>query len=147
MGEKMDEMENFKCVHSELLMWMQYIEQDLKIIYATIKDGKFEDNYLVLKEAPLGRILKEFKELDAEKGFAKIKPEEYEVLEEIRERRNYWAHQCYLDFHYIENELEKRKAFDELKKQLSQDEDKIFELQRRIQKLRENVVKKYKYKK
>ena len=68
--KQMDKMEWFKLVHSELIMFMQYIEQDLKIIYATLKDGKFDDNYKVLADAPLGKIIKEFRELDKKKGFS-----------------------------------------------------------------------------
>ena len=143
----MDEIELFKIIHSELLMSMQYIEQDLKIVYATIKDGKFDDNYEILADAPLGKVLIEFRKLDKEKGFAKIKSNDYELLEEIREIRNYWAHQCYLDFHYIENNQEKYEAFQEVKKRLHYDEERVFNLQQRMEKLRISVVKKYRNKK
>ncbi len=143
MSLNMTEMELFKVIHSELIMSMQYIEQDLKIVYATLKDGKFDDNYAVLREAPLGKILKEFRELDKEKGFAKIKESEYQVLEEIREIRNYWAHQCYLDFHYIEDENEHYMAFKKVFEQLRYDEKRVFELQQRMERLRISVVKKY----
>lgn len=68
----MNEMELFKIIHSELLMSMQYIEQDLKIVYATIKDGKFDDNYEILADAPLGKVLIEFRKLDKKKNLEKI---------------------------------------------------------------------------
>lgn len=35
----------FKLIHSELIMSVQYIEQDLKLIYPILKGGKFYDNY------------------------------------------------------------------------------------------------------
>lgn len=140
-------MELFKVVHSELLMSMQYLEQDLKIIYATIKDGQFNDNYEILADAPLGKILIEFRKLDKEKGFAKIKQKDYELLEDIREIRNYWAHQCYLDFHYIEDTQKKYEAFQDVKNRLHYDEQRVFDLQQRMEKLRISVVKKYKNKK
>ena len=139
----MDEMELFKVVHSELLMSMQYLEQDLKIIFATIKDGRFDDNYEILADAPLGKVLKEFRKLDKEKGFAKIKPKDYELLEEIREIRNYWAHQCYLDFHYIEDLQEKYEAFQDVKERLHYDEQRVYDLQPRMEKLRISIAKKY----
>lgn len=139
----MDEMELFKVVHSELLMSMQYLEQDLKIIFATLKDGRFDDNYEILAEAPLGKVLKEFQKLDKEKGFAKIKPQDYELLEEIREIRNYWAHQCYLDFHYIEDLQVKYNAFQSVKNRLHYDEQRVYDLQQRMEKLRKSTTKKY----
>lgn len=144
--KQMDKMEWFKLVHSELLMFMQYIEQDLKIIYATLKDGRFDDNYEVLADAPLGKIIKEFRELDKEKGFSKIKEKDYELLDEIREIRNYWAHQCYLDFHYIEDPFEKQKVFNEICEDLHVDEERVYELQQHMERLRISVVKKYRHK-
>lgn len=40
-------------------MSCQYIEQDLKVVYATIKDGEFNDNYMILSKVSLGKILTE----------------------------------------------------------------------------------------
>ncbi len=33
--------DTFKLIHSELIMSVQYIEQDLRIIYSTVKPGNF----------------------------------------------------------------------------------------------------------
>ena len=34
----------FKLIHSELIMQVQLIENDLRLIYAAMKSGDFEDN-------------------------------------------------------------------------------------------------------
>ena len=139
--------DTFKLIHSELIMSVQYIEQDLKIIYSTLKKGEFDDNYSFVSNAPMGRMLKEFKELDKKLGYSKIKEKDYELLDKIREMRNYWCHRCYIDFHYIEDEKEHYEAFLKVAEQLCHDENCIYELQQKIEKLRKSVVRKYKYRK
>ncbi len=143
----MDLMEWFKVVHSELIMSVQYIEEDLRIIYSTVKPGDYDENRDYVENKPMGGLLKELHELDIEVGYSKIKKEDYELLDDIREIRNYWCHQCYLDFHYIENREEHDKKFLELVEKLKIEELKVFELQQKIEKLRKSVVKKYKYRK
>jgi len=44
--------------------------------------------------------------------------DEYKLLDEIRERRNYWCHQCYLDFVYIQNEYDRQNRLSKLIRQL-----------------------------
>ncbi len=83
-GEDMD-YDTFKLIHSELIMSVQYIEQDLRIVYSTIKPGDYDDNFAYVDSAPLGKLLKEFHELDGEVGYSKIKGADYELLDEIRE--------------------------------------------------------------
>ena len=88
-----------------------------------------------VSNAPMGRMLKEFKELDKELGYSKIKEKDYELLDKIREMRNYWCHRCYIDFHYIEDEKEHYEAFLKVAEQLCHDENCIYELQQKIEKL------------
>ena len=77
--------DTFKLIHSELIMSVQYIEQDLKLIYSMLKGGAFQDNYSFVENSPLGKILKSLHELDQELGYSKIKEKDYELLNEIRE--------------------------------------------------------------
>ena len=50
--------DTFKLIHSELIMSVQYIEQDLKLIYSILKGGEFSDNYSDVENAPLGKLLR-----------------------------------------------------------------------------------------
>lgn len=139
--------DTFKMIHSELVMSVQYIEQDLRIIYSTIKPGSYKDNYAVVDSAPLGRLLKELHELDEELGYSKIRESDYDLLDQIREIRNYWCHQCYLDFHYEEDPLMHEKKFKEVANRLHVDELRVYDLQGKIEKLRKSVTKKYRHRK
>ena len=96
----MFDMNTFKMVHSELIMSIQYIEQDLKLVYAAVKGGDIDRNFAELEKMNLGKVICEFRDLDKKTGFAQFSDDSYNLLDEIREIRNYWCHQCYLDFHY-----------------------------------------------
>ena len=128
-------------------MSVQYIEQDLKLIYSILKGGEFYDNYSDVENSPLGKLLKSLREMDQELGYSKIKENDYELLNQIREIRNYWCHQCYIDFHYIEDPQEYEEAFQKVAFKLHEDELRVYELQQKIEKLRKSVQRKHKYKK
>ncbi len=138
--------DTFKLIHSELIMSVQYIEQDLRIIYSTVKPGKYKENFSKVDKVPLGRILNELQELDEDIGHRNFSDKDYKLLDEIREIRNYWCHQCYLDFHYEENPVEHQRKFQKVAERLHYDELRVFGLYEKIEKLRKNVVKKYKNK-
>ena len=131
----------FKLIHSELIMSVQYIEQDLKLIYSILKDGKFNDNYSDVEAFPLGKILKVLHKVDTEFGLSKIKEKDYELLNEIREIRNYWCHQCYIDFHYIEDPQAHENAFQKVAARLHEDELRVYELQQKIERIRKRTEK------
>ncbi len=137
--------DTFKMIHSELIMSVQYIEQDLRIIYSTIKPGDYKENYAIVDNKPLGKLLKELRELDEELGYSKIKEADYDLLDQIREIRNYWCHQCYLDFHYEEDPVKHEQKFMKVANRLHIDELRVFDLYEKIEKLRKSVVRKYRH--
>lgn len=139
----MFDMDTFKMVHSELIMSMQYIEQDLKLVFAAVSDGDFDEYLAELENANFGKVIKEFQELDQKTGFARFSDESYALLNEIREMRNYWCHQCYLDFHYFKNPDEHQKAYEKVAQRLHYDETRIYNLQVKLEKLRKREVQKY----
>ncbi len=85
--------------------------------------------------------------MDEELGYSKIKEKHYELLDQIREIRNYWCHQCYIDFHYIEDPQAHEETFQEVAARLHIDELQVFDLQQEIEKLRKSVEKKHRHKK
>lgn len=132
----------FKLIHSELIMSAQYIEQDLKIIYITLR-GDSSKNLEDFNLQTMGTSLHKLHELDEELGYCKIKKSDYALLDEVRNIRNYWCHQCYLDFHYIENPDEHYEAFLSVLNKLKREETKVYELQVKMEKLRKCVVRKH----
>jgi len=135
--------EKFKLIHSELIMSVQYIEQDLRIIYALVKDGEYCKNLDDVEECSLGMILWGVKEADEANDAFKMSDADYELIDNIRELRNYWCHQCYLDFHYIEDPEEHEIAFQTVARRLHGDETRVYELQQKVEKLRIATEKKF----
>ena len=113
--------DQFKLIHSELIMQVQLIENDLRLIYASMNAGVFEDNYDNLEQANLGKIIRPLKELDNSDGAPELSDKDYETLNQIREIRNYWCHQCYLDYIYIVDDNAQEKKFQKIAERLHQD--------------------------
>ena len=136
--------DEFKLIHSELIMQVQMIENDLRMIYAGIKPGDFEDNYDLIDRAGLGVILRELKRADEIDGKPDLPDSDYELIDRIREIRNYCCHQCYLDFVYIQDDAEREARFQEIAARLKEDEAKTWALHKRLEKLRLGKLKEYK---
>ena len=135
--------DTFKLIHSELIMQVQTIEYDLKLIYAAMKSGDFEDNLSDLGKANLGRIAKELKKLDHSDGHPDLDDEDYKTIDNIREIRNYWCHQCYLDFVYIQDDYRREQKFQAIADRLSHDENLTWDLHEKLEKLRNKKLKEY----
>ena len=125
----------FKQIHSDLIMQVQCIENSLRIIYAAMKEGDFEDNIDDLEKANLGRIIKELKKLDLSDGHPDLSDADYELIDQIREKRNYWCHQCYLDYLFIPDNFQREKRFQEIAADLREDESRTNDLYKKLQKV------------
>lgn len=135
--------DKFKLIHSELIMQVQCIENDLKLIYAGMHEGNFNKNLDMLEKANLGSVIKKLKELDYSDGHPDLSKRDYELLERIREIRNYWCHQCFLDYVYIKDDRQREYQFQQIAKKLSEDENHTWDLHEHLQKLRIKILEKY----
>lgn len=135
--------DKFKIIHSELIMQVQCIENDLKLIYAGMHSGDFDKNLDMLEKANLGTVIKKLKELDYSDGHPDLSKQDYALLEQIREIRNYWCHQCFLDYVYIQDDYHRERKFQQIAQQLSEDENRTWELHEHLQQLRNKMLKRY----
>ena len=135
--------DKFKIIHSELIMQVQCIENDLKLIYASMHSGDFDKNLDMLEKANLGTVIKKLKELDYSDGHPDLSKQDYALLEQIREIRNYWCHQCFLDYVYIQDDWQRENKFHQIAQQLSEDENRTWELHEHLQQLRNKMLKRY----
>lgn len=120
--------DTFKLIHSELIQQVQCTEFNLKRIYAAMKDGNFNDNFNDLKNSNLGVIARKLKDLDYSDNLPEFTEEEYKTIDDIRKIRNYWCHQCYLDYIYIQNDNEREIRFQEIANRLHYDELRTYDL-------------------
>lgn len=135
--------DKFKLIHSELIMQVQCIEHDLKLIYASMHSGDFDENLDLLEKANLGTVIKKLKDLDYSDGHPDLSKQDYDLLEQIREIRNYWCHQCFLDYVYINDDNKRECQFQQIAKRLGQDENRTWDLHEHLQELRNKMLRKY----
>ena len=135
--------DKFKLIHSELIMQVQCIEHDLKFIYAGMHSGDFDKNLDMLEKANLGTVIKKLKMLDYSDGHPELSKQDYDLLEQIREIRNYWCHQCFLDYVYINDDNRREYKFQQIVNRLSEDENRTWDLHEHLQQLRNKMLQKY----
>ena len=54
----------FKLIHSELIQQVQCVESNLKIIYAAMHKGNFNNNLKSVEKMNLGKIARELEDLE-----------------------------------------------------------------------------------
>lgn len=95
----------------------------------------FDDEMDMLETSNLGNTLRKLKKLDYSDGDPWLSDSEYEQLDRIRELRNYWCHQCYLDFVYIDNDWQQESKFQRIANRLQNEHNRIYNLHRKLQDL------------
>lgn len=135
--------DTFKLIHSELIQQVQSIEFNLRRTYAAMCEGNFEDNFRRLEKSNLGKIARELEDLDYSDDCPELSEDDYDLIDEIREIRNYWCHQCYIDFMYINNEREREKQFQKIAQRLQKDENRTYALSVKLEKVYFSILNKY----
>ena len=90
--------EEFRINHSKIIEYYQYIEMRLKGICAKLNEDDGRSWYALLMDYdldPLGRLLKQIRELQNIRSVVLFPEDDLEALDEIRIARNYWVHQCF----------------------------------------------------
>ena len=88
----------FRIKHSELVEYYQYIEMRLKFICAAFladNEKGWIDRLDDFDSDPFGTLIRNIKEIQKKLNVEVLKNEDFTTLDEIREKRNYWVHQCF----------------------------------------------------
>lgn len=88
-------LEEYRIKHSMLIEQYQWIEFDLEGLYAALSDDPFHEAIQEIEKDSIGGVVREIRKIENQKSIAVFSEEEYEELDQIRERRNFWSHQCY----------------------------------------------------
>ncbi len=126
--------DDFKIMYSDIMYAFQCIEFDLKRIYSGMAAADFDECMDMLETSNLGNVLKRLKALDNSDGNPYLKDEDYELLDKIREIRNYWCHKCYTEFTYIQNDRDREIKFQKVGRRLVNDYNRVRKLQIKLQK-------------
>ena len=93
---------DFRQLHSELIEKYQIVEEKLRFIYCFLDKHTLNlgvetfDYWDSLNKDSIGKLLKL---IDSKSDKQKVKVFDKELLElidKVREKRNFWCHQCYL---------------------------------------------------
>ena len=126
-------VDRFRSLHSEIIEYYQCIEYDMRRIYASMDSRDYDDVLDEIKELNWGVILNKLKKLDNSDGDPYFTDEEYGLLDEIRGRRNYWCHQCYLDWVYIQDDDEQERRLQRLTRQLENENNRAYKIHRKME--------------
>ncbi len=127
------ELNRFRQMHSEIIENYQCIEYDMKRIYSAMSSDDYYECMDYLDGNNWGVVLNKLKKLDYSDNKPYFTEDEYKLLDEIRERRNYWCHQCYLDFVYIQNEYDRQNRLSKLIRQLENEKNRAIKLQKKME--------------
>ena len=125
--------DNFRILHSEIMEYFQCIEYDLKRIYSGMSADDFDDCMDMLDTSNFGTVLSRLRKLDNSDGDPYLSDADYDLLDDIREIRNYWCHQCYIDFVYIQNDYERENRFQRLARQLDNEHNRVYKLHQKLE--------------
>ena len=110
----MNELNIYQLI-GEIIENCQCIEHDLKIIYAIAKPGDFNYNLEDTKKWNLGEIIAKIEELDHKNIFPfDLDDKDYELLNSIRNERNFVCHECFQSYEYIEDYHFKRVEYEKV---------------------------------
>ncbi len=90
-------LEEYRIRHSMLIEQYQWIEFDLEGLYAALSDEPFCEALREIEKDSIGGVVREIKKIEKEKNIVIFSEEEYEELDMLRERRNFWSHACYTE--------------------------------------------------
>lgn len=140
----MDNFDKYKYLLGETIMLYQFMENDLKLIYAGMLDGVFYKNIEVVRSTfkGLGQIVQALEELDNSDSNPYFTKETYILLNRLARQRNYYCHQCCVDFCYNPYFLQSPEFMDSLEK-LANTNETIKSVQEQTDKHRQMILAKY----
>ena len=132
----------FKRYHSEIVMYCQCIEHDLRLIYSYMHKADPAGNLDKLSKYTLGNLISELRKLDNSDGKPNISRDDYNFLMKMTPKRNYWCHRCFEDFIY-NNNWEYSTRYSKICKQLEEEHAEFKRVSGILEEIRLELVKKY----
>lgn len=90
-------LEEYRIQHSTLIEQYQWIEFDLEGLFAFICGEPFYEAIQEIEKDSIGGVVREIKKIEKERNIVVFFDYEYEELDQIRQRRNFWTHACYTE--------------------------------------------------
>ena len=133
-------MDDFHFLVGETLMYCQCIENDIKLMCSALIDGDFNTNMQEVEMQGMGYALTVLKEADQKRKNPYFDKSDYNLLHSLRKTRNYYAHQVYVNFVYLQGESFERGLVEEYSK-LEGEHLNLSKLVRVVEKVRLQILK------
>ena len=130
MGDSIREINNIGDYHycvGRIMYFCQCIEHDIKLIYKGMRKSISNKELINMEKWTLGKTLNELESLDNYDGKPYFSAGDYELLNKIKDIRNYYAHECYMEFTYEQDE-DWNNAFFKARKRLVNDHNRLAKL-------------------
>ena len=135
------DLNEFHLYIGETVMFCQRIEHDIKLIYAGMCRGDFNENYKEIEKETLGKMVKMLESLDNSDNSPYFSENDYKLLREITEKRNHWAHKAYCEFIYSGDNF--WRNFEKQARKLYNEHNRLQNLCETIEKIRLDIIKQY----
>ena len=140
----MDTFDKYKYLLGETIMLYQLMENDLRLMFAGMTSGDFYANLDKVKATykGLGQLVVALEQLDNSDSSPYFTAETYALLNRLARQRNYYCHQCCLDFCYnpqFRDTMEYKQSLDRLEKT----NEIIKSIQAQTNKHRELILSRY----
>ena len=90
-------LEEYRIKHSLLIEQYQWIEFDLEGLYAALSEDPFYKALQEIEKDSIGGVVREIQKIEDQQNIVVFSEEEYQEIDQIRERRNFWSHRCYTE--------------------------------------------------
>ena len=90
-------LEEYRIRHSMLIEQYQWIEFDLEGLFAFISGDPFHEAIEEIEKDSIGGVVRDIRRIEEERNTTVFSQHEYEELDQIRQRRNFWSHACYTE--------------------------------------------------
>lgn len=91
------ELDKFRIKHSKIIEQYQLIEYHLEGIFGLLEEGDFEELTHRVENDAMGELIRKVRFLDKETNCVYLEKEDFSILDNIRDDRNYWSHESYLE--------------------------------------------------
>lgn len=113
------ELQEFRILHSKLIEQYQFIEFHLEGIFGLIGDGNFEELTHRVMNDTMGELIRKVRFILKEKKIDLLSKQDYSILDEIRDDRNYWCHSCYIEMKVKMDDVKVQKRIGSIKDDLN----------------------------
>lgn len=91
------DLNQYRLVHSELVEHYQFIEFHLEGIYAAFRGEGFCDGLRQVEKHSIRKLMQEIRDLEKTRSRSVLTEAQWQELEQVNQRRNFWCHECYID--------------------------------------------------